>query len=183
MSLYLYIQKIIRGLRGEVSTESLVKRGLEVGENFQRQGGVIIDPPHCWLIKIGDNVTLASRVYILAHDASTKMHLGYSKIGKVTIGNNVFVGANSVILPNVSIGNNVIIGSGSIVTKNIPDDCVVVGNPARIVNETSKYIEKNREMLKKGNPVYNHEWKIGSITKDQKNIMINELDDRIGFIE
>lgn len=49
---------------------------------------------------------------ILAHDASTKRYLGYTKIGRVLIGNNVFVGAGTIILPSVAIGNNVIIGAG-----------------------------------------------------------------------
>lgn len=44
-----------------------------MGDNFHAQEGVIIDPGHCWLIEIGNNVTLAPRVHILAHDASTKI--------------------------------------------------------------------------------------------------------------
>jgi acetyltransferase-like isoleucine patch superfamily enzyme len=54
------------------------------------QGEVIIDYSHYWHITIGENVTIAPRVHILAHDASTKLHLGYTKIGKVDIGNNNF---------------------------------------------------------------------------------------------
>ncbi|WP_253200562.1 DapH/DapD/GlmU-related protein [Clostridium sp. CF012] len=102
-----------------INTEQLIKMGLKVGKNFNRLGGCIIDDSHCWLITIGDNVTLAPRVHILAHDASTKMYLDVTKIGLVDIGNNVFIGAGSIILPNVKIGNNVIIGAGSIVTKDI----------------------------------------------------------------
>ena len=55
---------------------------------------------------------MAPHVQILAHDASTKRYLGYTKIGRVLIGNNVFVGAGTIILPSVAIGNNVIIGAG-----------------------------------------------------------------------
>lgn len=140
---------IIQKLRGETPTEKLVKMGLTVGRNFSRQKGCIIDDSHCWLITIGNNVTLASRVCILAHDASTKMFLNYTKIGLVEIGNNVFIGAGSIILPNVKIGNNVIIGAGSIVTKDIPDNSLVVGNPAKIIGSTSEYIDKNKELMKK----------------------------------
>ena len=50
-------------------------------------GECIIDPGHCWLISVGDRVTLAPRVHILAHDASLKETLGYTKIGRVKIGN------------------------------------------------------------------------------------------------
>lgn len=86
-----WIQKqkaaIAAKLRGETPLAVLVERGLTVGKNFQPQPGCILDPSHCWLITIGDDVTLAPRVHILAHDASTKMFLGYTKIGLVTIGN------------------------------------------------------------------------------------------------
>ena len=71
---------------------------------------------------------------VLAHDGSTKKILGYSKVGNVVIGNNVFVGYGSIILPNVRIGNNVIVGAGTIVSKDIPDNVVVVqGKEVRIV--------------------------------------------------
>ena len=115
----------------EISTEKLIEMGLKIGKNFHRLNNCIIDESHCWLISIGDNVTLSPRVHILAHDSSTKMFLDYTKIGLVEIGNNVFVGSSSTILPNVKIGNNVIIGAGSVVTKNIPDNSLVVGNPAK----------------------------------------------------
>jgi maltose O-acetyltransferase len=59
------------------------------------------------------------------------MYLNYTKIGLVKIGDNVFIGAGSIILPNVKIGNNVIIGAGSIVTKDVPDNSLVAGNPAK----------------------------------------------------
>ena len=68
--------------------------------------------------------TMAPRVHVLCHDASTKVHLGYTKIGKVKIGNNVFVGAESVIMPNVTLGDNVIVGANSTVTKSFPDNVV-----------------------------------------------------------
>lgn len=61
-------------------------------------GEVIIDPGHCWLIELGDDVTLAPRVHSLAHDASTKRELGYTRIAKVKIGSNVFIGAGSIVL-------------------------------------------------------------------------------------
>ena len=86
----------------------LEKNGFVHGKNLNTQHGVIIDPGHCWLIECGDNVTLAPYVHILAHDASTKIPLGYTKIGKVTIGNNVFIGAGTTVLPGVTIGDNIV---------------------------------------------------------------------------
>ena len=52
-----FIKSIIYRLRGDYTTERLVKMGLVVGKNFCRMNGVILDPSHCWLIKIGDSVT------------------------------------------------------------------------------------------------------------------------------
>ena len=126
------IKDLIFRLRGDFTTERLISMGLMCGKNFTRMKDVILDPSHCWLIEIGDNVTMAPRVHILCHDASTKGFLGYTKIGRVTIGNNVFMGENSIVLPNVHIGNNVIIGASTVVTKNIPSNSIAVGNPMRI---------------------------------------------------
>lgn len=85
---------------------------------------------------------------MLAHDASTKKELGYSKVGCVNIGDNVFVGYGCIILPNVNIGNNVIIGAGTVVSKNVPNNVVIVGNPYRIICTYEEYMDKNREKLK-----------------------------------
>jgi len=93
------LKELVYRLRGEFTTERLVKMGMKVGKGFKRLNGVILDPSHCWLIEIGDHVTLAPRVHILCHDASTKEFLNYTKIGRVTIGDHVFIGAESVVLP------------------------------------------------------------------------------------
>ena len=125
-----FIKEILYRIRGEFTTEKLISMGMKVGKNFKRLNGVILDPSHCWLIEIGDNVTMAPNVHVLCHDASTKQFLGYTKIGRVNIGNNVFIGAETVILPGVNIGNDVVIGANSTVTKDIPDGVVLAGSPA-----------------------------------------------------
>lgn len=84
---------------GGANIPKLVKRGLIVGENLWLGNSVFIDPTFCYLISIGDDCTITSKVHILAHDASTKKHLGYTKIGRVTIGNKVFIGVGTIILP------------------------------------------------------------------------------------
>lgn len=99
MSLKAKLRSKIMRLRSEISTEDLIKLGLTVGNNFSRQEKTLIDQSHCWLITIGNDVTLAPRVHILAHDASTKRALGYTRLGTVNICNNVFVGASTTILP------------------------------------------------------------------------------------
>ena len=141
------LKNIYKSLLGEVSTRKLISRGLKVGTNFSRQFGCYIDPTHCWLIEIGDNVTFSINVTLLAHDASTKKLIGFTKIGKIKIGNNVFIGANSIILPNVKIGNNCIIGAGSLITSDIPENVIVAGNPAKVICSVEEYRAKHSNML------------------------------------
>ena len=177
------VKEIIYRLRGEYTTEKLIKMGLQVGKNFRRLNGVILDPSHCWLITIGNNVTIAPRAHILAHDASTKDFLNYTKIGKVKIGNNVFIGAESVILPNISIGDNVVIGANSTVTKDIPSNSVYAGNPAKFICTIEEYIEKNKVRMKDC-PVYSGEYTLReNIDSEKKKKMMDELEGKIGFVD
>lgn len=125
-----WIKELVYRLRGEFTTEKLISMGMQVGKNFKRLNGVILDPGHCWLIEIGNNVTMAPRVHVLCHDASTKAFLNYTKIGRVSIGDNVFFGAESIVLPGVTIDSNVVIGANSTITRYIPENSVAVGSPA-----------------------------------------------------
>lgn len=87
---------------------------------------------------------------ILLHDASIKKELKYTKLGKIKIGNDVFIGSGSIILPNTNIGNKVIIGAGSVVSKNIPEGSVAVGNPIRIIGTYDAYMKKYKERILSG---------------------------------
>ena len=177
------IKRFVLRFRGEVTTEELIQRGLIVGQNLKRLNQVIIDDSHPWLIEIGNDVTLAPRVHILAHDASTKTHLGYTKIGRVTIGDRVFIGAESVILPGVTIGNDVIIGANSTVTHDIPEGMVAVGSPARVICTTEEYINKERGQMMTA-PVYGEEYTMrGNMTEEMKQKQKEDLaDGQIGYV-
>lgn len=177
------IKRFIYRLRADYCTEDLIDMGLKVGKNFNRMHGTILDPSHCWLISIGDNVTLAPRVHVLAHDASTCNHLGYARIGNVMIGNNVFVGAESVILPNVSIGDNSIIGANSTVSRDIPANVVAAGSPAKVICTLDEYLDKNRQLMK-SNPVYGEDYTLrGNITSEKKKRQFDELKGKFGFVK
>ena len=182
MMLKEYIKQFLYRLRGDYTTETLIKNGMKVGRNFQRLHGVILDPSHCWLISIGDNVTMAPRVHILAHDASSKTFLGYTIIGKVKIGNNVFIGAESVVLPHVTIGDNVVVGANSTVSKSLPPNGVYVGSPAKFICSIEEYVERNR-VLMKTNPTYDENFIIGKITDENKAKMNDDLEGKIGFVK
>ena len=178
-----FIKERLYRLRGEYTTEKLISMGMTVGKNFGRLNGVILDPSHCWLITIGDNVTLAPRVHILCHDASTKGFLGYTKIGRVDIGNNVFIGAETVVLPGVTIGNNVIVGANSTVTHDVPDGVVVAGSPARIICTLEEYLAKERARMETA-PCYGEEYTLRqNVSMEKRMEQKAALDGKIGYID
>lgn len=142
-------KKIIIKRNSKSYVKYLRKIGMIVGENVNIWScrRVTIDETRPWLIKIGNNVNITEDVKILTHgyDWSVLKALDarvYGSAGRVTIGNNVFVGVNSVILKGVEIGDNVIIGAGSIVNKNCESNSVYAGNPARKICTIEEYREK-----------------------------------------
>lgn len=176
-------RRIVNKIRGESDIDRLIQDGLRVGKNFHMQPHCRIDPSFCWLVFIGDNVTLAPNVSIIAHDASTKPLLGYTKIGLVSIGDNAFIGQNSTILPNVRIGSNCIVGAGSVVKKDIPDNCIYAGNPAHFICRVEDFINRNKTLIMT-RPIYDFSWTMQSkVSSEKKARMVESLKDGIGFIE
>lgn len=166
----------------EIWLEDYLKRGMKMGKNCSIQPGVTFDYSHCWLINIGNNVTIAPQAYILAHDASSKILTGYTKLGVVTIEDDVFIGAKALIMPGVTIGKGSIIAAGSVVTKSVPEGCVYAGNPAREIKKLKAYIEKVGELLE-NSPKYDESYTInGKITNDQKEVMYRDLLVTKGFV-
>ena len=101
---------------------------------------------------IGKNAQIAPNVAI--YTAGHPIHpdsrnTGYEYGISITIGDNVWIGGNTVILPGVTIGNDVVIGAGSVVSKDIPDHVIAVGNPCRIIrqitDEDRKFYYKEKE--------------------------------------
>ena len=174
-------EKLKTKIRGTIDIDRLKSDGCVIGKNFHAQQGTIIDPGHCWLIEIGDNVTLAPYVHILAHDASTKIATGYTKIGRVRIGNNVFIGAGTIVLPNVTIGDNVVVGSGSLVVKSLPGGGVYAGNPCMKIADYDEWV-KNHERKIAASPKFDESYIIGNATAEKKKEMKERLKDGIGYI-
>ena len=157
--------------------DKLIENGLTVGNDFNMLAECLIDFSHCWHITIGHNVTLAPRVCILAHDASTKMYLDHTKVKNVSIGNYVFIGAGSIIMPGVTIGNNVIIGAGSVVTKDVPDNSIYAGNPAKFIGTTEKYINKERSSMHAKNTFNTSYTLANNLTPEMKTKMKESIED------
>ena len=123
---------------------------IEVGKNFfANYNCTIIDVAK---VKIGDNCQMAPNVaiYTAGHPLHPVARNSMYEYGiSVTIGDNVWIGGNTVIMPGVHIGSNTVIGAGSVVTRDIPDWSVAVGNPCRVIKkiteEDKKYYYKDRE--------------------------------------
>lgn len=153
MNLRLRVKKLIDGPKAtsEDYVEHLQSLGMVIGDNT-----VIYSPKHCtvdttrpWMIEIGSNVSITEGVTILTHGYDWSVFKGmYGDVlgsaGRVRIGDNVFIGMHSTILKGVTIGDNVVIGANSLINKDVPNNCVVVGNPQRVVCDIDSYLEKRR---------------------------------------
>lgn len=123
---------------------------IEVGENFFANYNLtILDVGK---VTIGKNVQIAPNVsiYTAGHPVHPdSRNTGYEYGIPITIGDNVWIGGNVVLLPGVNIGDNVIIGAGSVVSKDIPDNMIAVGNPCKVVREITdedrKFYYKEKE--------------------------------------
>ena len=131
----------------------------KIGVNFPWGGvhvyGNVAWSTEPWLITLGNNVHITNGVKFLTHDGGTLLYRKYVpdlEITKpITVGNDVYIGNNVIILPGVNIGNNVVIGAGAVVSRDIPDNSVAVGVPARVIKTADEYLEKlKRESLHLG---------------------------------
>ena len=128
----------------------LRKLGCHIGKTtkiFARPNEVLIDTTRPWLINLGENVQITRHVTILTHGYDWSVLKGaYGDVlgssGKVSIGNNVFIGMNTTILKGTKIGNNCIIGANSLVAGEFPDNCVIAGNPAIVISDLDTYYKK-----------------------------------------
>lgn len=136
--------EILREMLGSVGRNPIVEppfycsygKYIFAGDNFYANYGcVILD---CNEVRIGDNVMLAPYVQIYAayHPIKAEERITCLELSKpVSIGDNVWVGGGSIILPGVSVGANTTIGAGSVVTKDIPAGVIAAGNPCRVIRK------------------------------------------------
>ncbi len=99
-----------------------------------------------YLITLGDHVTVTGGVSFVNHDGGVWVfradHPDIDLFGPIVVGDNVFIGSRSILLPGVTIGDNCVIGAGAVVTKSIPPGSVAVGCPARVVRTVDEYWER-----------------------------------------
>ena len=161
--------------------ENLKSNGLSLGNNVEIIDTFFFDPSHCFLISIGDNCTICPNVRLIAHDASTKKILGYTKIGKIVIKENCFIGDSTIILPGVTIGPNSIVGAGSIVTKDVPPNIVAAGNPVRNICSAKEYIAKIQS-ISSHKKIFDESYFIENLDDVKRKEILQSINDTIGFI-
>jgi maltose O-acetyltransferase len=169
-------------LRGQRPVAWYVGNGLRLGERCDLQRPFELDPSHCWLIEIGDDVTFAPYVHVIVHDASTKGCVGHTRVAPVRVGSRVFVGARTTILPGVAIGDDVVVGAASVVSRDIPPGTVAAGNPARVLGSLESYHARTRERFAAA-PRFADSWTAGGgVTESMKRQMAARLAGGEGFV-
>lgn len=143
-------EKKLRKILGKTKENFLIEQpfycdygyNIEIGENFySNHHCVILDGAK---VTFGDNVFIAPNCgfYTAGHPIEAEeRNQGIEYAKPITVGNNVWIGGNVVVLPGVTIGDNTVIGAGSVVTKDIPSNVVAVGNPCKVLRN----IEKEKE--------------------------------------
>lgn len=124
--------------------------GVKVGKNCEFYSDILWESEP-YLISVGDNVRITSGCKFVTHDGgvwvlrNTKQLENADIFGRIIIKDNVHIGMNSIIMPNVTIGNNCIIGCGAVVTKDVPDNSIIGGVPAKYIKSIEEYYEKHKE--------------------------------------
>ncbi len=153
------IKRIYRAIYKSIMVRfNHVKFAKKIGVNIRGKVhfyGTISWGTEPWLITLGNNVYITNGVRFVTHDGGTLLFrdkVPDLEITKpITIGDDVYIGNNVILLPGVTIGNKVIIGAGAVVTHDIPDNSVAVGVPAKVIKTADEYFEKiQRESLHLG---------------------------------
>lgn len=146
------------------------KLGVKIGKRCTFIGDNISFSSEPYLINIGNDVRVSFDVCFITHDGGThvlrKQNPEVCIYGQIIVGNNVFIGARSIILPNTKIGNNSIVGAGSLVTKDIPDNEVWGGIPAHKICTVDEYKKKNEK---------NFSYILNKDYNTKKKVLLNEF--------
>lgn len=138
---------------------------LQRAESIKNKPGGVHMGDHCevfsnvsfgsepYLVTLGNNVKITSAVQFITHDGgmyvlrNMKLLENADKFGRINVGNNVFIGVCSTIMPGVTIGDNVVIGACSVVTHDIPSNSVACGVPARVIKSIEQYYENSKDKV------------------------------------
>lgn len=145
MVLRMIVKIIVKIKKLLIKPEMFAKTlGVTLGKNCRLIGNVEFGSEP-YLVKIGDHVSVTNSMFI-THDGGVWVFRDempdLDVIKPINVGDNVFIGANCVILPGVNIGSNVVIGACSLVTQDVPSNSVFGGVPAKKIKELAEYQEK-----------------------------------------
>ena len=146
-------ERFIKMILGKTGEKFLIEQpflcdygyNITIGENFYANHNMII--LDCAKVTFGDDVFVSPNCgfYTAGHPLDFQQrNLGLEYAYPITIGNNVWIGANTAVLAGVTIGDNTVIGAGSVVDRSIPSNVLAVGNPCRVIR---KITEKDRMPL------------------------------------
>jgi maltose O-acetyltransferase len=182
-SLRRHRRRVVLRVRGWPDLDRLQDAGLQLGAGVFVGGRTVLDPDFPFLISIGDEAVIGPETMILAHDASTRRHIGYSRVARVAIGRRAFVGARVIVLPGVTIGDDAIVGAGSVVRRDVAPGTVVAGNPARVIGTTTEYLARHCRALKVRPTWERQGWTAtGGITPENQRRMREALSDGEAFV-
>lgn len=135
---------------GSAKINYLRKQGAKIGKGTKLNCSTNAFGTEPYLIEVGEMSYFSAGVQMFTHDGGVMVlnHLGFfgeknmDKMGRIKIGNNVYIGTNALILPDVAIGDNCVIGAGAVVTKSIPSGSVAAGVPAKVICSLEEYGER-----------------------------------------
>lgn len=156
-----YLRKIVAAVLAKVSKKHFIRFiGLNYGEDIHIYG----DPTDMfgsepWCITLGNHVYITDGVRFITHDGGTLIFRDIVRDLEITkpikVGDYVYFGTRSMVLPGVTIGNRCVIAAGAIVTKNVPDNSVVAGVPGKVIKSADAYFDKlKKESLHLGQYTY-----------------------------
>lgn len=150
-------QKIFRKSKDSFN-DYFRKQGMKIGKKCNICSNIVMS--ESWLVEIGDNTTIAGNVKLVTHDNSISKVLPNATdlFGKIIIGNNCFIGVDSVIMYGVELADNIIVASGSVVTKSFKDSNIIIaGNPAKVITTWDSFAKKSKE----------YAWNLSNIDKSK----------------
>jgi len=139
------VMRFISSFKDRYRDYKLRKAGLVIGKGTVLRNGFWDYGSEPYLIHIGENCRIAAGAKFVTHDGGMAVfrhnpeNAHINKFGRIELKDNVHIGINSIIMPNVTIGPNSVVGAGSVVRRNVPPNAVVAGNPARVVSTLEEY--------------------------------------------
>jgi acetyltransferase-like isoleucine patch superfamily enzyme len=124
--------------------ERLRRKGVKIGRDCMILAEEFSTEPY--LVELGNHVGVSGGTIFLTHDGSIWMirdkRPEVQHFGKITVGDNTYIGQNCIILPGSLIGSNCVIGAGTVVRGEIPDNSLVIGNPCKIIGQATIFLER-----------------------------------------